>query len=89
MEKFREVLNLVQHEYVDPTGTDPLVEDAIEHLLGKLDPHSTYISAKDRVAANEDLKGNFEGIGIEFSIFHDTLVVVAALSGGPSEASPE
>jgi len=55
-------------------------------LLGKLDPHSAYISASDRIAANEDLKGNFEGIGIEFNIFHDTLVVVAAISGGPSES---
>jgi len=56
------------------------------HMLGKLDPHSSYISAKDIVEANEDLKGNFEGIGIEFNIFHDTLVVVSALSGGPSES---
>ncbi|MFN8886435.1 MAG: S41 family peptidase, partial [Cyclobacteriaceae bacterium] len=61
-------------------------EDAIAHLLSKLDPHSAYISSRDRIAANEDLKGNFEGIGIEFNIFHDTLFVVAALSGGPSEA---
>ncbi len=86
MEKLQEVLSLVQNEYVDKTKTDKLVDDAIEHLLGKLDPHSAYISASDRIAANEDLKGNFEGIGVEFSIFHDTLVVVAAVSGGPSEA---
>lgn len=86
MEKLQEVLSLVQNEYVDKTKTDKLVDDAIEHLLGKLDPHSAYISASDRIAANEDLKGNFEGIGIEFNIFHDTLVVVAAISGGPSES---
>ncbi|MFM8850086.1 MAG: S41 family peptidase [Cytophagales bacterium] len=86
VQKLREVLNLVKSEYVDETKTDGLVEDAIEHMLGKLDPHSAYISSKDRVAANEDLQGNFEGIGIEFSIFNDTLTVVAALSGGPSEA---
>ena len=86
MEKLQEVLSLVQNEYVDKTKTDKLVDDAIEHLLGKLDPHSAYISASDRIAANEDLKGNFEGIGVEFSIFHDTLVVVSAVSGGPSEA---
>ncbi len=54
--------------------------------LTKLDPHSAYIPAKEREEANEDLRGNFEGIGIEFNIFQDTLVVVAALSGGPSEA---
>jgi len=86
IQKLREVLTLVKKEYVDDTKTDGLVEDAIVHLLGKLDPHSAYISARDRISANEDLKGNFEGIGIEFNIFHDTLVVVTALSGGPSEA---
>lgn len=86
IEKLREVLMLVQHEYVDKGKTDVVVEDAIQHILSKLDPHSAYIPAKDKIAANEDLKGNFEGIGIEFSIFHDTLMVVAALSGGPSEA---
>ncbi len=86
LQKLREVLTLVNKEYVDETKTDALVEDAIAHLLSKLDPHSAYISARDRIAANEDLKGNFEGIGIEFNIFHDTLFVVAALSGGPSEA---
>lgn len=86
IQKFREVLSLVKNEYVDTANTKPLVEDAIEHLLSKLDPHSAYIPASDRIAANEDLRGNFEGIGIEFNIFHDTLVVVAALSGGPSES---
>ena len=86
VQKFREVLSLVKNEYVDEAETDVLVEDAIEHMLGKLDPHSSYLSAKDQVAANEDLRGNFEGIGIEYNIFHDTLVVVSALSGGPSES---
>jgi carboxyl-terminal processing protease len=85
MQKFREVLSLVQNEYVDDAKTDKLVEEAIEHLLTKLDPHSSYIAASDREAASEDLRGNFEGIGIEFNIFQDTLVVVSPLSGGPSE----
>lgn len=86
VQKFREVLSLVQNEYVDEAKTDQLVEEAIEHLLTKLDPHSSYIPATDREAASEDLRGNFEGIGIEFNIFQDTLVVVSPLSGGPSEA---
>jgi len=86
VQKLREVLGLVKNEYVDEAKTDVLVEEAISHMLGKLDPHSSYLSAQDQVAANEDLQGNFEGIGIEFNIFHDTLVVVAALSGGPSES---
>jgi carboxyl-terminal processing protease len=85
IQKLREVLSLIKTEYVDTANTEILVEEAIEHLLGKLDPHSAYISSRDRIEANEDLKGNFEGIGIEFNIFHDTLVVVSALSGGPSE----
>jgi carboxyl-terminal processing protease len=86
IQKLREVFGLVKSEYVDEVKTDGLVDDAIQHMLSKLDPHSTYISAKDREEANEDLRGNYEGIGIEFNIFHDTLVVVAPLSGGPSEA---
>ncbi len=86
IQKFREVLSLIKTEYVDETQTDELVDDAIQHMLNKLDPHSAYIPAREREEANEDLRGNFEGIGIEFSIFQDTLVVVAALSGGPSEA---
>ena len=86
IQKLREVLGLIRDEYVDTTKTDKLVDEAIQHMLDKLDPHSSYIPISQRVEANEDLQGNFEGIGIEFSIFHDTLVVVAALSGGPSEA---
>ena len=86
MQKFREVLSLVENEYVDEAETELLVEEAIEHLLAKLDPHSAYIPARDREAASEDLRGDFEGIGIEFNIFQDTLVVVSPLSGGPSEA---
>ncbi len=86
IEKLREVLSLVQNEYVDKGKTDAVVEDAITHILGKLDPHSAYIPSREKIEANEELRGNFEGIGIEFNIFHDTLVVVAALSGGPSES---
>jgi len=86
VQKFREVLGLIHDEYVDTTETELLVDDAIQHMLNKLDPHSSYIPNNQRIEANEDLQGNFEGIGIEFSIFRDTLVVVTALSGGPSEA---
>ncbi len=86
IQKFGEVLGLINHEYVDTVKMDVLVDDAIHHMLDKLDPHSSYIPISQRTEANEDLQGNFEGIGIEFNIFHDTLVVVAALSGGPSEA---
>ena len=86
VQKFRDVLTQIQTEYVDTVNTNNLVDDAIHHMLNKLDPHSAYIPATDRIAANEDLRGNFDGIGVEFNIFHDTIVVVSALSGGPSEA---
>ena len=85
VQKFREVLTLIDQSYVEDVDMNGLVENAITHMLGELDPHSAYISAEDRIAANEDLQGNFEGIGIEFNIFKDTIVVVTPLSGGPSE----
>jgi carboxyl-terminal processing protease len=85
-EKLKEVFGLIENEYVDGDKSKELVEETIEHILAKLDPHSAYIPVSDRIAANEDLQGNYEGIGIEFNIFHDTLVVVTPLSGGPSEA---
>jgi len=83
--KFREVLSYIQREYVDEVDTDELVESAIEGMLEDLDPHTVYIKAKDRELTNAQLEGEFEGIGIEFNIFKDTLYVVAPLSGGPSE----
>lgn len=86
VQKFKEVLSVIKNEYVDEAGTHRLTESAIQHMLDELDPHSNYLSAEDKIAANEDLQGNFEGIGIEFNIFHDTLVVVQAMAGGPSEA---
>jgi len=86
VQRFRDVLTQIQNEYVDTVNTNALVDDAIQHMLNKLDPHSAYIPASDRIAANEDLRGNFDGIGVEFNIFQDTIVVVSALSGGPSEA---
>ncbi len=86
VQKFRDVLTQIQNEYVDTVDMSLLVDDAIQHMLNKLDPHSAFIPAADRVSANEDLRGNFDGIGVEFNIFQDTIVIVSALSGGPSEA---
>lgn len=85
-QKLKEVFGLIEDEYVDANKSKELIDETIEHILAKLDPHSAYIPVTDRAEANEDLQGNYEGIGIEFSIFHDTLVVVSPLSGGPSEA---
>lgn len=86
VQKLREVLSQIKLNYVDEVNTSNLVDDAIQHMLAKLDPHSAFIPSVDRELANEDLRGNFDGIGIEFNIFNDTIVVVSPLSGGPSEA---
>ena len=87
LQKFREVLTNIDRNYVDEVNTDELVEGAIINMLEKLDPHSAYIPAEQKALANEDLQGNFEGIGIEFNIFKDTIMVVSPLGGGPSEAA--
>ena len=83
--KFRQVISHIQNDYVDDVNTDELVETAIEEMLTKLDPHSVYIPAEDLKISQAQLEGNFEGIGIEFNIFKDTIHVVSPLSGGPSE----
>jgi len=83
--KFDEVLHYVNEEYVDTPKDNKLVEGAIESMLSKLDPHSSYIPARDREEADEKLTGNFEGIGIVFNILNDTIVVETPLPGGPSE----
>ena len=84
--KINAVLNYIQQEYVDTVNNDQLVDISIEKILEHLDPHSAYIPASEVASANEPLEGNFEGIGIEFHIQQDTIMVVAALAGGPSEA---
>ncbi len=83
--KFREVLNYIDKNYVDEVETDELVETAISSMLEDLDPHTVYLPAKDHEYSKSELEGNFDGIGIEFNIFRDTIYVVAPLSGGPSE----
>lgn len=83
--KFARLLRLIDGYYVDSANVSKLTEDAIVHLLGELDPHSTYISKEEVDKMNEPLKGNFEGIGISFTIYKDTLMVTTTISGGPSE----
>ena len=80
-----EVFDLVTQKYVDPVPADSLGDDAIQGMLTRLDPHTVYIPAVDLPEMNEDLQGNFEGIGIEFQIFDDTVNVVNVLEGGPSD----
>lgn len=83
--KFGRLLRLIDGYYVDTANVDAITEKAIVNLLSELDPHSTYISKDEVDKMNEPLKGNFEGIGISFKIFKDTLLVTTTISGGPSE----
>ncbi len=83
--KLTEVLRLVQNDYVDTPNIKDISETAIQTLLQQLDPHSAYLNIDDVKAANEDLQGSFDGIGIEFNIRRDTIFVVTPISGGPSE----
>ena len=85
MMKFGRLLQLIEGNYVDTTNIDDLTEKAIVEVLKGLDPHSVYISKEEVEKMNEPLKGSFEGIGISFNIFKDTLLVVSTIPGGPSE----
>ncbi|RYY13378.1 MAG: S41 family peptidase, partial [Chitinophagaceae bacterium] len=81
----QEVVDLVGRRYVDPIDTDTLADDAIQAMLTHLDPHSVFIPAVHLAEVNEDLQGNFEGIGVEFLIINDTVNVTNVSAGGPSE----
>lgn len=83
--KFGRVLRLIETYYVDTTNIYKLTEHAITEMLSTLDPHSVYITKEEVKEMNQPLEGNFEGIGISFNIFQDTLVVMTTIPGGPSE----
>ncbi len=75
----------ISENYVEDIDTAKVVDEAIISMLETLDPHSSYIPAKDVQRANEPLEGNFDGVGIQFNILDDTLYVVSVIPGGPSE----
>ena len=83
--KFARLLWLIDNLYVESVDIEKLTEDAIIKMLSELDPHSIYISRDDVARMNEPLQGNFEGVGISFGIFKDTLLVTSIIAGGPSE----
>ena len=83
--KFGRTLGLIDAFYVDTANLNALTEKAIVEILKSLDPHSTFVSAKDVKEMNEPLNGNFEGIGIQFNVLHDTIVVIEPIKNGPSE----
>lgn len=84
-QKLRQIINFIDYEYVDDVNTDSLLDLTISDLLRKLDPHSTYIAKQDAQRAEENLKGSFEGIGIEYIIYKDTLTILRTIVDGPSE----
>ncbi|WP_462280309.1 S41 family peptidase [Salinivirga cyanobacteriivorans] len=83
--KFARSFNIIDKYYVDSVDRSDLAETAIIKMLEDLDPHSIYISKEDLKKMNEPLEGSFDGIGIQFNILRDTLLVVATITGGPSE----
>jgi len=78
-------LSFIAKNYVDSISEEKLEEDAIPALLSKLDPHSAYIPASEFNEVNDPLEGSFEGIGVQFNMQNDTVVVMQVISGGPSE----
>jgi carboxyl-terminal processing protease len=83
--KYNSLMQMIKYAYVDTVNESKLVEKAIVETLKELDPHSMYISKKDLQRANEELVGNFEGIGVQFEILRDTINIVHPIPGGPSE----
>lgn len=83
--KLNGLLRIIDDQYVDTVNMGELIEDAMPRILGELDPHSSYIPAKDLQAVNDDLRGSFSGIGIQFTIQQDTIHISNVIPGGPSE----
>lgn len=83
--KLSQLLQLIDQNYVDTVDMTELIEDAMPQILNELDPHSSYIQAKDADEASEELKGSFSGIGVSFTIQKDTVNVMSVIRGGPAE----
>jgi len=83
--KLNNIIQMIHEHYVDSLDYRQFQHDAINSILSELDPHSSYISTEDFKSVEEDMQGSFSGIGIEFNIIKDTIVVISPISGGPSE----
>jgi carboxyl-terminal processing protease len=83
--KINVVLDVINEDYVDAINMKDLTEDAINKIINELDPHSVYISSKDLQSVNEDMDGHFGGIGADFILHLDTVVILRVIPGGPSE----
>ena len=84
--KYKEILLNIERNYVDSVNTDSLVDYSITKMLEKLDPHTYYFPPKEAELARSQLQSGFDGIGVEFNVFNDTVYVVTPLAGGPSES---
>ncbi|MEY3367599.1 MAG: hypothetical protein RI973_754, partial [Bacteroidota bacterium] len=82
--KLEELIRYIESRYVEEVDNEELVQEAINHILLQLDPHSSYISAAQLEEVNEQLDGEFDGIGIEFTVVDDTVMVLSAITGGPA-----
>lgn len=85
LNKMREILTYINRDYVDTVNAEKLIDFSIQKMLAKLDPHTVYITKAETEQSKLQLESNFDGIGVEFNIIHDTIVVVAPITGGPSE----
>lgn len=83
--KINYLLQMIDNQYVDTVDMPSLVEQSMPKILSELDPHSSYIAAKEAEEANEDLKGSFSGVGISFNMPNDTVNVMNVIKGGPAE----
>ena len=83
--KIINILQMIEEHYVDTIDYNTFEDKAINSILKELDPHSSYISIKDFKSVEEDMQGSFSGIGVQFNIIDDSIVVISAISGGPSE----
>ncbi|WP_139957269.1 S41 family peptidase [Flavicella sediminum] len=83
--KLGKLLQFIEQDYVDEVNTDALLDDVIKGIVDKLDPHSVYFPKEDFLASHENMQGNFEGIGVQFFMNNDSLVVTKVIKGGPSE----
>ena len=83
--KLNALLHVIENQYVDTVNMTDLVEKTMPQILAELDPHSTYIPAKDLEEVNSELEGSFSGVGIQFTIMQDTIHVNSIVPGGPAE----
>ena len=83
--KVDEIMSMIDSKYVDSVDINNISEELIVDMVAKLDPHSVYVPASELAEVNSQLEGSFSGIGVQFNIQNDTIMIVSVVSGGPSE----